>query len=105
MQVELQNSEVCLKSDVPVRLKHARGTTIRCTTGHVWLTAAGEPTDIFLSAGQYHTLASNRLVLVEALGKGCIRLEAPPRGNRYAAWRRLVDWLFGHRAAIFFDYR
>jgi len=50
----------------PLRLTRARGREIACESGWVWITAPGEPSDIFLHAGQRWKVPVNGLVLVEA---------------------------------------
>lgn len=61
-----------LSAGVPLRLTHARGRRIVCRQGCVWVTAAGWPEDIFLSAGDRWTIPGNGLVLVEAEGSAMV---------------------------------
>ena len=58
----------------PLRLTRARGREIACESGCVWITAPGEPGDIFLHAGQRWTVPVNGLVLVEAEGSARVSL-------------------------------
>jgi hypothetical protein len=48
---------------------------VACERGCVWITAPGEPDDIFLHAGQRWTIPANGLVLVEAEGSAVVRLD------------------------------
>jgi hypothetical protein len=58
--------EIVLASGSPLRLTWARGRRVTCERGRVWITALGEPGDIFLSPGQSWTIPGHGLVLVEA---------------------------------------
>jgi hypothetical protein len=75
MDLDLFNSELCLAADAPIRLLSARGVRIRCTSGVVWLTIAGEAGDIFLAAGDSYLVRSRGLALLEAIGGGRVRFE------------------------------
>jgi hypothetical protein len=58
--------EIALASGCPLRLTWARGRRVTCERGRVWITAPGEPGDIFLSRGQSWKIPGHGLVLVEA---------------------------------------
>jgi hypothetical protein len=75
MDLDLFNSELCLADDAPIRLLSARGVRIRCTSGVVWLTIAGEAGDIFLAAGDSYLVRGRGLALLEAIGGGRVRFE------------------------------
>lgn len=75
MDLDLFNSELCLADDAPIRLLSARGVRIRCTSGVVWLTIAGEASDIFLAAGDSYLVRGRGLALLEAIGGGRVRFE------------------------------
>jgi hypothetical protein len=98
MQSDLPQGEIRLFANRPLRLNKALGLCIACTSGTMWITIAGESDDIFLGAGEQHTLGSNRLALVEAIGSGSIRLLRVPRQTegilacrrRFAALERLI---------------
>lgn len=89
MQLDLHDCELCLADNAPVRLSRARGLTVRCTAGRVWLTVDGEAGDIILVAGQFHRIRSNGLALLEAIGSGRVRLEPAP--TALAGMRRLLS--------------
>lgn len=82
MRLHLENAELLLRENRPLRLEKAKGSTVCCLSGVAWLTVAGEAEDYFLSAGQQHRLASDALALVEAVGEARIRLETPGRPCR-----------------------
>lgn len=89
LHIDLNDREIRLADNAPLRIGGGRGVIVRCTAGRIWLTTAGEHGDVFLAAGQSHTLASNRLVLVEAIRHGSVRLEIPPGRRVGLPWRRL----------------
>lgn len=78
MQLDLRDCEFCLADNAPLRLTRARGLTVTCTAGRVWLTVDGEAGDIILFAGQSHRLCGNGLALLEAVGSGRVRLKPAP---------------------------
>jgi hypothetical protein len=59
---------------LPLRLTHARGRQVTCERGCVWITAPGEPDDIFLHPGQTWMIPANGLVLVEAEASAVVTL-------------------------------
>lgn len=81
MQLDLQDCELCLAENAPVRISRAQGLTVRCTAGRVWITVTGEGADVFLAAGEAHRIGSNGLALIEAIGSGRVRLE---RADEYS---------------------
>lgn len=94
MKIELRSGELCLADNQPVALRQARGLTVRCVSGIVWLTVEGEADDTFLREGQSHHIAGTGLVLLEGIGGGRIRLEQPAR------FPGLPEWLFRPRLAM-----
>lgn len=89
MKIDLGFGELCLQNGDPLRLTHASGTRLRCVSGILWITQAGEAGDIFLAPGQSHLIDSKGLVLIESIGAGRIRLEIQPRrgtARRWLAW-------------------
>ncbi|PKO89794.1 MAG: hypothetical protein CVU18_03040 [Betaproteobacteria bacterium HGW-Betaproteobacteria-12] len=89
MKIDLGSGELCLADNHPLSLREARGLSVRCTAGTIWLTVEGEAGDVFLRAGQSYRLASNGLALLESIGGGGrLRLERPPR--LAGLWRRLA---------------
>lgn len=93
MKIGMKSGEILVQEDRPLRLHHAHDTEISCTAGTVWITSAGETTDIILSAGQNHLARGNRLILIEGIGDAWIRLENKERPvfwrQAWAATRRL----------------
>lgn len=57
-----------------LRLEHARGVSVKCQTGMLWLTQEGVPDDAFLAPGEQLEIQTRRLVLVEALRDSTFRL-------------------------------
>jgi hypothetical protein len=55
-----------------VRLDGARGTTLRVTSGGLWVTLENDKRDIVLTAGDSYTIDRGGLTLVEAQGKSTV---------------------------------
>ena len=55
-----------------VRLDGARGTTLRVTSGRLWITLENDKRDIVLSAGDSYTIDRGGLTLVEAQGASTV---------------------------------
>lgn len=83
-------SEIQLLPDQPQALDAARTGEVRVAAGIVWLTVAGETTDIFLHAGDSYRLPGRGRIMVEAI-HGPARLSlatAVPSEPTFAArWR------------------
>ncbi len=77
MELALTRAEISLQNNHPISLRRAQGVRIVCTHGTIWITVAGKAEDIFLMPGQSHCLENNRLTLIESIGQGRIRLDAP----------------------------
>lgn len=95
MKINPGSGEFCLADNQPLALREARGATILCTFGILWLTVEGEAGDTFLRPGQRHRIVGNGLALVESIGGARLRIERP---RRTAMLRRMlrgwpVDWL------------
>jgi hypothetical protein len=55
-----------------VRLDGARGTTLRVTSGGLWITLENDKRDIVLTAGDSYTIDRGGLTLVEAQDKSTV---------------------------------
>ena len=55
-----------------MRLDGARGTTLRVTSGRLWITLENDTRDIVLSAGDSYTIDRGGLTLVEAQGAATV---------------------------------
>ena len=66
-----------LHENHPLRLVAAEGRRIHCVSGVVWITAYGQPVDIFLRPGSTYTVPNGGLVLAEAIGACRIRVDLP----------------------------
>jgi hypothetical protein len=86
-----------------VLLDGARGTTLRVTRGHVWLTHERDPRDIILDAGDVFTIERGGRTIVEALNDTTVCVLAhyveavrsavirPRLATRAMEWLRPVD--------------
>ncbi len=71
-----------------VRLDGARGTTLRVTSGGLWITLENDKRDIVLAAGDSYTIDRGGLTLVEAQGQSTVCVLA---SRRVAETRPLAD--------------
>lgn len=78
--------ECRLVENVPLRLVGARGRRVQCVSGVAWITAYGQPTDVFLRPGRVYEIPNGGLVLAEAIGDCTIRVDLP-RSSDYARFR------------------
>jgi len=62
-----------------VRLDGARGTTLRVTSGGLWITLENDKRDIVLTAGNSYTIDRGGLTLVEAQDKSTVCVLASRR--------------------------
>ena len=82
-----------------VRLDGARGTTLRVTSGRLWITLENDKRDIVLSAGDSYTIDRGGLTLVEAQGAATVCVlahhveETRHTADRPPVTRRLARWI------------
>ena len=58
----------------PLRLRRSRGRKVVCQRGCVWITAPGQPDDIFLHAGDSWQVPCGGLVLIESDSNAVVTL-------------------------------
>lgn len=87
MELDLENGELCLRENAPIRLRRVRGLRVLCTAGRIWLTEADGSGDVFLGPGERHTILGPGLVLLEGLGDGRVCLVRPPGGAGARVWQ------------------
>ncbi|MGH8809968.1 MAG: DUF2917 domain-containing protein [Noviherbaspirillum sp.] len=95
------HTEYELQENQPLRLLNTQGSRIECRSGVVWLTAYKEPVDVMLYPGDVFVVPNNRLVLMEAVGHGRVRIAAPrlvPRQSHLALLRIGLARLFARSA-------
>lgn len=63
-----------LEDNKPVRLRNAGGLRLTCTEGIAWITFYGELEDLMLHAGQTAVVPNDRVALMEAVGRGRVRI-------------------------------
>ena len=73
---DLTGLDIVLAEDRPLRLTHAQGVRLRCTSGRAWITAPGVFEDILLLAGDAWEVGSDGLVLVEAIGRATVSVDS-----------------------------
>lgn len=69
--------EYQLAENQPLRMSDAMGGIIQCLSGTAWVTVAGEYTDFMLRAGMDFEIPNNGLTLIEAVGRGQVRISFP----------------------------
>ena len=74
MEIFLNDGEIHLTENSPLRLRNAAGQGITCTSGTIWITVTGNARDIFLAPGESYRVQGNGLALVEAIGAGSIQI-------------------------------
>lgn len=57
-----------LGSRKAARIEKATGKSIRCVSGALWVTQAGDPVDHVLEAGQSFSIGANTKVVISAFG-------------------------------------
>ena len=57
-----------------MRLRNGAGLRLQCLEGIAWITFHGEAEDLMLHAGQAAVVPNDRLVLMEAVGCGRLRI-------------------------------
>lgn len=72
-----------LAENIPLRLVGAAGRRVQCISGLAWITAYGQPVDVFLRPGAVYVIPNGGLVLAEAVGNCTIRVDLP-RSFNYA---------------------
>ncbi len=77
MKVDLQHVSVKITREQPLRLMHARGTSVAVIWGEVWLTQEGDFADYVLRAGDLMRLNSDGLTLLHALENAGVSLLEP----------------------------
>lgn len=87
MKIKLCSGEIDLPADRPLRLSKARGSRLRCITGTIWITVAGQTEDIFLSPGESWQIAGKGLCLIESIADARFRLDMPRRVSRLKKWQ------------------
>lgn len=90
MNIELNQSGLCLKTKQVAKVRGAKGRSIVCHSGSVWVTQVGDARDIVLSAGDSFTLDREGLALLLAFEPSAVSI-APAKEQTRA--KRLTAWL------------
>ena len=78
MQFTVEQMPIRLTSKAPLNIVGGHGSSVRVLRGRIWITQEGSIDDVFLNAGQSHTL--------EADGKVIISAEGPARSTATVAF-------------------
>lgn len=83
MQIRHARTELVLRENYPLAARHARGITIHCTAGRLWITVSGNAEDVFLNQGETWICDANGLLLIEAIGEARLAFDPPtPASSR-----------------------
>lgn len=82
MTVDLAGNIVTVARNRVIALDHARGTTIVCIRGLLWITEQRLGQDVLLEPGERYVLTGNGRALVTALEVGAAKLIAAPSLSR-----------------------
>lgn len=77
MTVDLAGNIVTIARNRIIALDSARGTTIVCIRGLLWITEQRSSRDVLLEPGERYVLTGNGKALVTALEVGAAKLLAP----------------------------
>ena len=94
MESFLNDGEIHLTENSPIRLRKVAGQRITCTAGTVWITVAGNTGDIFLASGETYRVQCNGLALVEAIGAGSFRIDRHDKFPALRMWIRNLRGIF-----------
>jgi hypothetical protein len=80
MQIRLSFKRMFLSAGKTLAVPTVSGTRVRVEDGLVWATTSGSPDDVWLGAGDEHTVQSAGLTVIESVARS--RLEIIPPGAR-----------------------
>jgi uncharacterized protein (AIM24 family) len=72
-------------------LRDARGRTVKCVSGSVWLTMEGDRRDVVLNPGASFVVDRDGLTLLAAQQPSAVQVSVQNRTNHW--WDRVVDFL------------
>ena len=78
MQIRLSFKRTFLSAGKTLAVPTVSGTRVRVQDGLVWATTSGSPDDVWLGAGDEHTVQSAGLTVIESVARS--RLEIIPPG-------------------------
>lgn len=90
MKIRPNATPVCLADDQIVALSEARGWTVECRRGRLWITQDGDPRDIVIAAGEQFTFDRDTPTLVSALGESTVAWRPAPQARPIAQWLQAV---------------
>lgn len=79
-------AEYRLSENHPLRIAGAAGRQIECLAGTAWITAYGEHTDFMLRQGQRFEMPNDGLTLIDAVGRGTVRVRLPADTEVPSGW-------------------
>jgi hypothetical protein len=86
MDTDLHRTASLIGRNATLRIPHARGRTVLCASGRVWLTQHGDARDVFLDSGESFTLDHPGEAVVQAVGSTAAVLILDSDGASAADW-------------------
>ena len=86
MDTDLHRTATLIGRNATLRIPYARGRTVLCASGQVWLTQHGDARDVFLGTGQSFTLDHPGDAVLQAVGTTAAVVILD--GSAVAAWDR-----------------
>ncbi len=90
MTIDLAGNIINVARNRTIALDNARGTTVVCVRGSMWITEQRRSDDLVLEPGERYVLSGNGKALITALGAGAIKLI-----DRRSLARATIDALSG----------
>lgn len=78
MQIQLSFKRIFLGPGKTFAVPTAPGARVRVVDGMVWATTSSSPDDIWLGAGDEHTVERSGLTVVESVARSTVELIPPP---------------------------
>jgi hypothetical protein len=77
MQIRLAFKQMFLEPGKTFAVPTVAGARVRIVDGMVWATTSGNPDDVWLGAGEEHTLPSPGLTVIESVARSTVELLPP----------------------------
>jgi Protein of unknown function (DUF2917) len=78
MQIRFASKEIFLDPGKTFSVATVPGARVRVVDGMVWATTSGSLDDVWLRAGQEHTVQSRGLTVIESAARSIVELRPPP---------------------------
>ena len=104
MKVERQfDQHFRIRQDHAVALEQPGDLAVDVLRGHVWITQAGDASDVVLGPGERTRLSGDGLAVIQSLeGTATLHVKdvRTPASSGVSAWHHLFDWFRRNRSAM-----